>query len=87
MSAVYADAGVRRIEGAVLDHLGIPRATVVGTSRGGLVAMFMAATVKDRLADRDAWAERPNFVVALDGEPIARASAHGGWVEWYPCAD
>jgi pimeloyl-ACP methyl ester carboxylesterase len=33
-----------------LDHLGIPRATIVGTSRGGLVAMFMAATVKDRLS-------------------------------------
>ena len=47
----------------------------------------VVTSVKDRLADRDAWAERPNFVVALDGEPIARASAHGGWVEWYPCAD
>ena len=34
----------------LLDHLGLPKATIVGTSRGGLVAMFMAATVKDRLA-------------------------------------
>lgn len=33
-----------------LDHVGVPQATVVGTSRGGLVAMFMAATVRDRLA-------------------------------------
>lgn len=34
----------------LLNHLGLPKATIVGTSRGGLVAMFMAATVKDRLA-------------------------------------
>ena len=34
----------------LLDHLALPKATIVGTSRGGLVAMFMAATVKDRLA-------------------------------------
>ena len=34
----------------LLDRLGLPRVTIVGTSRGGLVAMFMAATVKDRLA-------------------------------------
>jgi pimeloyl-ACP methyl ester carboxylesterase len=34
----------------LLDHLGLAKATVVGTSRGGLVAMFMAAIVKDRLA-------------------------------------
>ncbi len=34
----------------LLDHLGVAKATIVGTSRGGLVAMFMAATVKDRLA-------------------------------------
>ena len=34
----------------LLDHLGLPKATIVGTSRGGLVAMVLAATVKDRLA-------------------------------------
>jgi pimeloyl-ACP methyl ester carboxylesterase len=33
-----------------LNHVGLARATIVGTSRGGLVAMFMAATVRDRLA-------------------------------------
>lgn len=43
----------------------------------------VVSSVKEQLDDRDAWAERPNFVVALDGRPIARASAHGGWVEWY----
>lgn len=32
-----------------LDHLGLPKVTIVGTSRGGLVAMMLAATVKDRL--------------------------------------
>ncbi len=34
---------------ALLDHLGIERAAVIGTSRGGLIAMFLAATEKDRL--------------------------------------
>ena len=33
-----------------LDHLGLARVTVVGTSRGGLIAMLLAATAHDRLA-------------------------------------
>ena len=33
-----------------LDHIGLDKVTILGTSRGGLVAMVMAATVKDRLA-------------------------------------
>lgn len=33
-----------------LDFLGLPKVTIVGTSRGGLIAMVLAATVKDRLA-------------------------------------
>jgi pimeloyl-ACP methyl ester carboxylesterase len=34
---------------AVLDHLGLAQAAILGTSRGGLIAMFLAATAKDRL--------------------------------------
>lgn len=34
---------------ALLDHLGIEKAAILGTSRGGLIAMGLAATVKDRL--------------------------------------
>ncbi|MBE2275776.1 MAG: alpha/beta hydrolase [Rhodobacteraceae bacterium] len=34
---------------ALLDHLGLPRAAVLGTSRGGLIALLLAATAKDRL--------------------------------------
>ena len=34
---------------ALLDHLGVEKAAIVGTSRGGLVAMILAATAKDRL--------------------------------------
>lgn len=33
-----------------LDHLGLDKVTIVGTSRGGLIAMLLAATVKQRLA-------------------------------------
>ncbi len=35
---------------AFLDHLALPRATIIGTSRGGLIAMVLAATAKHRLA-------------------------------------
>lgn len=33
-----------------LDFLGLPKVTIVGTSRGGFIAMVLAATVKDRLS-------------------------------------
>lgn len=33
----------------LLDHLGLPKAAILGTSRGGIIAMFLAATHKDRL--------------------------------------
>jgi pimeloyl-ACP methyl ester carboxylesterase len=35
---------------ALMDHLGLSRAVVVGTSRGGLIAMVLAAFAKERLA-------------------------------------
>lgn len=34
---------------ALLDHLEIEKAAILGTSRGGLIAMFLAATAKHRL--------------------------------------
>ena len=34
---------------ALFDHLGIKQAAILGTSRGGLIAMLLAATAKDRL--------------------------------------
>ncbi|MCC1494450.1 alpha/beta fold hydrolase [Cognatishimia sp. F0-27] len=33
----------------LLDHLGIEKAAILGTSRGGVIAMVLAATAKDRL--------------------------------------
>jgi len=33
----------------LLDHLGLKQAALLGTSRGGLIAMVLAATAKDRL--------------------------------------
>jgi pimeloyl-ACP methyl ester carboxylesterase len=35
---------------ALLDHLSLDRAAIVGTSRGGLIAMVLAATAKSRVA-------------------------------------
>ena len=34
---------------ALLDHLGIRKTAILGTSRGGIIAMGLAAAVKDRL--------------------------------------
>lgn len=34
---------------ALMDHLGVEKAAILGTSRGGLIAMGLAATVKERL--------------------------------------
>lgn len=34
----------------LLDHLGLEKVAVLGTSRGGLIAMVLAATAKDRLS-------------------------------------
>lgn len=34
---------------ALLDHLGVERAAILGTSRGGVIAMFLAAVARDRL--------------------------------------
>ncbi|MEL7107288.1 MAG: alpha/beta hydrolase [Pseudomonadota bacterium] len=34
----------------LLNHLGLDKVAVLGTSRGGLIAMLLAATAKDRLA-------------------------------------
>ncbi len=34
----------------LLDHLGVEKAAVLGTSRGGLIAMVLAAVAKDRLS-------------------------------------
>jgi pimeloyl-ACP methyl ester carboxylesterase len=34
---------------ALLDHLRLDRAAIIGTSRGGLIGMFLAATAKERL--------------------------------------
>lgn len=34
---------------ALMDHLGLDKAAILGTSRGGLIAMVLAATAKNRL--------------------------------------
>lgn len=51
----WADPGTYTIpqEGqdavALLDHLGVEKVAIIGTSRGGIIAMGLAGTVKERL--------------------------------------
>lgn len=69
---------------ALLDLLGIERAIVVGTSRGGLIAMLMAATCRERVAavylnDIGPVLEREGLLRILTylGKPVDFA----GWAE------
>lgn len=47
--ATYTPAIEARDALELLDHLGLERAAILGTSRGGLIAMLLAATVRDRV--------------------------------------
>jgi pimeloyl-ACP methyl ester carboxylesterase len=49
-AATYTAPQEARDALALLDHLGIARAALIGTSRGGLVGMVMAAIAPDRVA-------------------------------------
>jgi pimeloyl-ACP methyl ester carboxylesterase len=48
--ATYSVAVEARDALALLDHLALPRAAILGTSRGGLLGLVMAATAKHRLS-------------------------------------
>lgn len=43
---------------------------------------FEGPTVVTELRGRVPDDGRPHFVLALDGEPVARCSPHGAWVDW-----
>jgi len=49
-AATYTIAQEAQDALALLDHLGVARAAILGTSRGGLIGMALAATAKDRLS-------------------------------------
>ena len=55
---------------SLLDHLGLEKAAIIGTSRGGLLAMVLAATAKDRLLG--ACLNDISPVVAAEGLEVIR---------------
>lgn len=48
-AATYTVAQEARDALALLDHLGLARAAILGTSRGGLIGMVLGATARDRI--------------------------------------
>lgn len=48
-AATYTVAQEARDVLALLDHLGLARAAILGTSRGGLIGMVLGATARDRI--------------------------------------
>ncbi|WP_137110332.1 alpha/beta fold hydrolase [Rhodobacter sp. SY28-1] len=48
-AATYTVAQEARDVLALLDHLGLARAAILGTSRGGLIGMVLGATARDQL--------------------------------------
>ncbi|MDZ4086322.1 MAG: alpha/beta hydrolase [Tabrizicola sp.] len=47
--ATYTVAQEAKDALALLDHLGVPQAAILGTSRGGLIGMVLGATARDRV--------------------------------------
>jgi pimeloyl-ACP methyl ester carboxylesterase len=48
-AATYTVAQEARDALALLDHLGVAKAAILGTSRGGLIGMVLGATARDRV--------------------------------------
>ncbi|MDE4173155.1 alpha/beta hydrolase [Phaeobacter sp. PT47_59] len=62
----------------LMDHLGLEQAAILGTSRGGMVAMVLAATAKDRLLAvvlNDVGPEIPQDGIARIMEYVGRRPA------------
>ena len=49
-AATYTVAQEAQDALALLDHLGVERAAILGTSRGGLIGMLLGATARDRVS-------------------------------------
>lgn len=49
-AATYTVAQEAQDALALMDHLGVGRAAILGTSRGGLIGMLLGATARDRLS-------------------------------------
>ncbi len=68
----------------LLDHLGLASVSVLGTSRGGLIAMFLAATAKERLTGiclNDIGPEIDPAGLAVIADYVGRDPAHATHAE------
>ena len=84
--AAAAGATPVLMHSATLAYLARPeRDAVVATVRASGVrwVSYEGPTVLTSLRERLPDDARPHFVAALDGEPVARCSPHGAWVEWF----
>ena len=69
---------------ALMDHLGLPKAAILGTSRGGLIAMTLAAMAKDRLlgvALNDIGPEVPEPALAFIRAYVGQTPPQRTWDE------
>lgn len=68
----------------LLDHLGLPKAAMIGTSRGGMISMVLAMMAKDRLSGvllNDIGPELDATGLALIADYIGRKPAYKTYAE------
>ena len=68
----------------LLDHSGIDKFSVIGTSRGGLISMVMGQTIKDRLAGvvlNDIGPKLDDDGLIRIADAIAKRTEHKDWRE------
>lgn len=82
--ATYTPANELQDVLGLLDHLKLKRVAMIGTSRGGIIAMLMAATAKERMAGvllNDIGGQIEAASLARISERTGRPVRHANWDE------